>query len=71
MSTGKVSSFLFSLSTDSYSLLLFEKVSRHHADAGITTITNHEDTLDIDNRDFTMQNDSADRPQIISVSKQV
>lgn len=60
MSTGKVSSFLCSLSTDSYSQLLYEKVSWHHADADIITIATHVDTLDIDYTDFTKQNDSAD-----------
>lgn len=60
MSTGKVSSFLCSLSTDSYSQLLYEKVSWHHADAAIISIATHVDTLDIDT-DFTKQNDSAER----------
>lgn len=59
-STGKLSSSPCSLSTDSYSQLLYEKVSWHRADADIITIATLVDTLDIDYTDSTQRNDSAD-----------
>lgn len=53
MSKGKVFCFLCSLSSDSYSPLLYEKVSWHHADSDIITIATHVDTLNIDYTDFS------------------
>lgn len=53
MSKGKVFRFLCSLSSDSYSLLLYEKVSWHRADSDIITVATHVDTLNIDYTDFS------------------